>query len=403
MKRMLIFSLAYQPFVGGAEIAIKEITDQCSRSEYSFDMITLRFDSNLPRIETIGNVTVHRIGFSVAGARVSDRSMPLKCKVSKTLFPLTAFMKAAWLHRGHRFDIAWAMMANQAGFAALFFSWLYPHVRYVLELQDGRAFADMKKRRPILRLLWSLYRQMYLAADSIKCISYFLAEEARAIGFAGPLIVIPNGVDFKRFSAAVAPEKIETMRATLDAQPGDVFLFTASRLVLSRGVEDAIEALMHLPPHVKFLVAGDGEDRGNLEHIARSLGVSDRVVFLGHVSHHRLPEYLAVSDVFVRASVIEGFGNAFLEAFAAGVPVVATPVGGIPDFLFDPDRNPEKNPTGLFCAVHDPESIARAVSRYLADTALRKRIIENARSLAADTYDWDLIAHRMRTEVFNAV
>ncbi len=403
MQRILIFSLTYHPFVGGAEVAIKEITDRCSPIDYSFHMITLRFDANLPRVEKIGNVTVHRIGWSVAGAKISDRSMPLRCKIAKVLFPLSAFRKALWLHRGHRFDVAWAMMANQAGFAALFFKWMYPNVRFFLELQDGRAFDAMKSRRPILRLLWPLYKRIYLRADSIKVIGTFLAFSVREMGYAGPIEVIPNGVDFKRFSGQVPETRLNELKARFEKKPDDIFLFTASRLVLSRGVEDAIEALVHLPSNVKFLIAGDGEDREKLGHIVRGLSVADRVVFAGHVAPGAIPAYLQISDIFVRPSIIEAFGIAFVEAFAAGIPVIATPVGGIPDFLSDPDRNPEKKPTGLFCEVRNPESIAQAVLRYIHDPALKAQIIENARALAADKYDWDLIAHDVRTKIFGAI
>ncbi|MCG2695311.1 hypothetical protein L6261_04530, partial [Candidatus Parcubacteria bacterium] len=61
MKKILIFSTVYYPFVGGAEVAIKEITDRIGDIE--FDMVTLRFDKNLPKFEKIGNVNVYRIGF----------------------------------------------------------------------------------------------------------------------------------------------------------------------------------------------------------------------------------------------------------------------------------------------------------------------------------------------------
>ena len=64
VKKILIFSLAYYPnFVGGAEVAIKEITDRISPEDFEFHMITLRFDSRLPKTEKIGNIFVHRIGF----------------------------------------------------------------------------------------------------------------------------------------------------------------------------------------------------------------------------------------------------------------------------------------------------------------------------------------------------
>ena len=394
MKRILIFSLTYHPFIGGAEVAIKEITDRCDTSEFQFDMITLRFDSNLPRLEKVGNITVHRIGWSVAGAKVSDRSLPWQCKIAKLLFPFSAFFKALWLYHERRFDMTWAMMANQAGFAALFFKWMYPHVGYFLELQDGRPLSYMIARQPILRFLWPLYRLIYLKADKIKCISYFIAEQVRMIGYAGPVEVIPNGVDVAKFSAAIPETRLTELKARFNKQVGDIFLFTASRLVLSRGVEDVIEALVHLPAHAKFLIAGSGEDREKLGHIARGLGVADRVIFAGHVSHAEIPAYLKISDIFVRPSIIEGFGNAFVEAFAAGIPTIGTPVGGIPDFLTD-------GVTGLFCEVREPKSIARAVERYFDDLVLRSRIVENAKNLVVDKYDWDLIAHHMREKIFS--
>ena len=65
MKRILIFSLVYYPrFVGGAEVAIKEITDRISPEEVEFDMVTLRLEPNLPKFETIGNVNVYRVGWT---------------------------------------------------------------------------------------------------------------------------------------------------------------------------------------------------------------------------------------------------------------------------------------------------------------------------------------------------
>jgi len=129
MKRILIFSLAYVPYVGGAELAIKEITDRIDSDEYTFDMITLRFDKKLPAVEKIGNVTVHRIGFSARNVKVSDRALPWQCKLAKIFFPFTSFFKARSLYRKNAYDMIWAMMANQAGFGALFFKYAHPDKR----------------------------------------------------------------------------------------------------------------------------------------------------------------------------------------------------------------------------------------------------------------------------------
>ena len=119
-------------------------------------------------------------------------------------------------------------------------------------------------------------------------------------------------------------------------------------------------------------------------------------MFAGYVSHEELPAYLGISDIFVRPSIIEGMGNAFIEAFAAGTPVIGTSVGGIPDFLTEGE-------TGLFCKVQDPQSIADAVQWYLDDSELRSRVIENARKLAAEKYDWSLIARDMKEKIFATI
>ncbi len=399
-KRILIFSLTYHPFIGGAEVAIKEITDRLGDS-FEFDMITLRFDKTLPTIERYGNVTVHRIGPAMAHAQVSDRNMPPRLRLAKILFPVLACMRALRLHRVRRYQLTWSMMANHAGFAGMLFKTFNPSVPHVLELQDGRAFEEMKQRQPILRLLWPLYVRVYQCADQIKVISSFLEREVRSLGVHSTVQVIPNGVDTERFTAPISESALASLRRELAPREHDIVLFTASRLVLSRGVEDTILALKHLPERARLVIAGSGDDRTALEALVREQGLSDRVRFLGHINHEDLPRYYRASDVFVRPSVIEGFGIAFVEAFASGIPVVATPVGGIPDFLSDPEANPERAPTGLFCKVHDPVSIAAAVKRYMEDTSLKAAVVENAQRLAREKYDWNDIAQRMRGDVFS--
>jgi glycosyltransferase involved in cell wall biosynthesis len=401
MKKILIFSLTYHPFVGGAEVAIKEITDRLP--EFEFHMVTLRFDSSLPRVDMMGNITVYRIGPSIPNATVSDRTMPFMLRLAKWTYPLNAALTAFVLHRSEQYDMTWSMMANHAGFAGMFFKLFHPRVPHMLELQDGRAFNEMKERQPILRLLWPLYARVYRCANAIKVISNFLDGEVKKLGVSAPVHIIPNGVDVAKFSAAVPDETITDLRNKFGKKMGDVILFTASRLVLSRGVEDTIRALTHLPEHVKFVIAGTGDDKQKLEDIARESGVFERVQFVGHVDHGELPAYYKASDIFVRPSIIEGFGNAFVEAFAAGIPVIATPVGGIPDFLFDPERNPDKSPTGLFCDVRNPKSIADAVTRFIENPALVAEVVANAKALVAETYDWNSIAKMQKHQLFDVL
>ena len=382
-------------------MAIKEITDRLDPKEFEFEMITLRFDRKLPQTGRLGNITIHRIGAAADAPRVSDRALPIRLRISKFFFPVIALRKALAIHRRNHFDLVWAMMANHAGFAALFFKYLHPRVPYFLELQDGRALVEMRERRRILIPIWWLYRRIFLKADRIKAISKYIASEVRALGYEREIEIIPNGVDVAKFSAPIANEKLQALKTKYGKKMGDVFLFTASRLVLSRGVEDIIRALPLLPQSVKLLIAGDGEDRSKLEKTSEECGVRNRTLFAGSINNSEIPAYFKISDIFVRPSIIEGFGSAFVEAFAAGIPIIATPVGGIPDFLFPPEKSAE--PTGLFCRVRDPKSISEAIKQYMNDPSMTSRIIKNARKLATEKYDWNLIAADMHRKIFGKV
>lgn len=396
-KRVLIFALAYYPdAVGGAEVALKEITDRIPGEEIIFDMVTIRFNSLLPAFERIGNVNIHRVGFTKAGPSISDLGrFPLV--INKYLFPIMGFLKARSLHHKNPYDGIWAMMANHAGFATLFFKMWFPNVRFLLTLQEGDPIEYIKRR---VRFVSPLFRRIFERADFVQTISNYLANFARSMGYNGDLEVVPNAVNISHFSKEYSTEELFILKRKLGKKEGDIFLITTSRMVRKNAIDVIIRSLVLLDAHVKFLVLGIGPDEEMLRELARSLGVADRIQFLGQILHTEMPKYLKVSDIFIRPSRSEGLGNSFLEAMAAGLPVIATPVGGIPDFLFDPDANPDHEPTGLFASVDDPASIARQVNRLLNDNALRMRLFTNGRTLVIEKYDWDLVARTMRERVF---
>ena len=108
---------------------------------------------------------------------------------------------------------------------------------------------------------------------------------------------------------------------------------------------------------------------------------------MGQVKSSEVGQYLSRATLFVRPSRSEGLGNAFLEAMAAGLPVVGTPVGGIPDFL-------KTGETGWLCQVNDPESIAQKVTEILDERNKSEvnRIIATEKKMVIDNYDWSRLA-----------
>ena len=380
MKRILIFSLNYYPNVGGADIAVKEITDRIPREDMEFHMVAHRFDRHHLREERIGRVVVHRVGGGSS-------------RLSKFLYQFRAPLAAARLYRQHHFDATWAMMAHSAGVPAALFKLFYPRVPMLLTLQEGDPLPYIERT---MRPVWPLFSRAFTEADAVQAISTFLADWARRRGARGPIEVIGNGVDIARFAREHPSSAVTIARQSLGARQGDTLLVTTSRLVHKNAVDDVIRALARLPSTVRFIVYGMGPDETALKGLAQELRVTDRVRFMGQAPHEDLPLVLAACNIFIRPSRSEGMGNSFVEAMAAGLPVIATQEGGIADFLFDATRNPDKEPTGWAVDPDAPEQIAQAVEDILAHPAEVARVTANAKTLVRRKYDWDLIARQMR-------
>jgi glycosyltransferase involved in cell wall biosynthesis len=355
-KRILIFSLFYYPkYIGGAEIAIKEITDRINSNDIQFDMITLKKGER--EFEQIGNINVYRIGNL------------------KLLYPFLAFWQAIKLNKKNNYDCIWSMMSSYAGLAGYLFKRFNSKIKFILTLQEGE-FNKIRFIKPIVK-------RIIRSSDIIQVISNFLGDWAREMGFKKEIIVIPNAVDLQLFSNNnYSRDKSE-----------DVNLITTSRLVRKNAIGDIIDSLIYLPQNVKLLIIGIGDLENSLKKKVKILNLADRVKFLGYISHNDLPKYLQASDIFIRPSLSEGFGNSFIEAMATKIPVIATSVGGIVDFLKDGD-------TGLFCEIKNPKSIAQKVEKLLKDKESRDYIVRNAYEMVKNKYDWNIIANDMKNKVF---
>lgn len=399
-KRILIFSLAYFPkHIGGAEVAIKEITDRIAPADTEFHMICLRFDATLPRVEQVGNVLVHRIGFTRPNPSMADLSVwPLH--LNKYLYQFYATWVAHKLHTRYHYDGIWAMMAHSCGIPAALFKLLHPTVGYVQTLQEGDPPEHIER---LMRPVQFLFRRAFTTPTVIQVISNYLGVWAHAMGATCPIELVPNGVDTEEFTATVSSDALTGTQKVLGKGNDDIFLVTTSRLVHKNAVDDVLRALVYLPEHVKFAVLGIGPDESALRELARTLNISDRVRFVGQVDHSRLVRYLKACDIFIRPSRSEGMGISFIEAMAAGLPVIATQEGGIADFLFDAHKNPDKPTTGWAVRKDTPHDIAAAVDDIRTNPDKVREIIKNARELARTKYDWNLIARDMQSRVFRHI
>lgn len=391
MKRVLIFSLNYYPhFIGGAEVAIKEITDRITDIE--FHVVTLRVDSNLPVEEKIGNTIVHRIGAARPNPSIADlKKYPLH--LLKHWYQFGAFFAANRLHKKYHFDATWAMMAHSCGIPAGLFKTFHPRVKYLLTLQEGDPPEHIER---LARPVWLLFKRGFTTADALQPISIFLLNWGRHMGFTGHAEVIPNAVNTSHFAHKYSEADIRAMKEKLGKKQGEIFVVTTSRLVHKNGVDDMIRALALLPKQISFLIYGIGPDEEKLKALAKELNVESRARFMGQISHADMPLMLRACDIFIRASRSEGMGNSFVEAMATEVPVIATQEGGIADFLFDARRNPDRETTGWAVDKDSPQQIADRVHDIIEHPDEVKRVLATAKALAFEKYDWNLIAKAMR-------
>ncbi|HPW39836.1 MAG TPA: glycosyltransferase family 4 protein, partial [bacterium] len=226
-------------------------------------------------------------------------------------------------------------------------------------------------------------------ADRIQAISNFLAERAKKLGAKNKIEVMPNGITISNFK--FHPPWVTDKSPIQNSKK----IITASRLVKKNGIKYLIQAFQLLVTDcslpVTLTIIGDGPLRPRLEKLAKDLKIDQRVEFVGNIPNQQVYEHLSQADIFCRPSLSEGLGNAFLEAMAVKVPTVATPVGGIPDFLKDGE-------TGWFCKVKDPASIAEKINYILNPTNKEEaeRVIENAYNLVMKKYNWNDIARNIK-------
>lgn len=395
MKKILIFSLNYYPkFVGGAEVAIKEIVERQDKNKYEFHLITLRFDSDLPKEEVIHGIYLHRIGFARKNASISDlKKFPLR--INHYYYQIFAGFYAIRLHLKYRFDAAWSMMPSSTGVPLSFLKlFTFGKIFSIVSFQEGDPIPHiLKKVLPGFPFFWYSVK----SADVVQTISTFLLNWARQLGYIGYGTVIPNGVDISKFTRNISSEEINTVKEKLGKKEGQVWLVTTSRLVHKNGVDNVIEALKNLDTKYYFAVLGIGPEEEKYKRLAKDLGVSNRVVFVGEVKHPEMATYLKAGDIFIRPSRSEGMGNSFVEAMSMKLPVIATTEGGLSDFIF-------QGKTAFVCEKDNPESIVKAIKKIEQTSYLEMENILNASyDMVLEKYNWDVIANRMKIEVFDRI
>jgi len=204
-----------------------------------------------------------------------------------------------------------------------------------------------------------------------------------------PVETVPLGTAPSQFRPGVDPSAVRAKYG----MHGGPWLLTVARLQWHKGIDTVMKALPVIRaryPNARYAVAGTGELLPQFERLARELGVSETVRFLGAVPEVELPALYNSADLYVGASrrvelLAEGFGISLVEASASGVAVVGGRSGGVPDAVRDGE-------TGILVDPDDPAAVAAGINELLGNPERRKQLGTAGRKAVESYYNWDRVA-----------
>ena len=227
----------------------------------------------------------------------------------------------------------------------------------------------------------------YLGEFTRSAIAQSISENARQ-----SMVKIAPGIDTDHFS----PQDATKLRSELGLTKKKVIV-SVGRLVHRKGQDvliEAMPAIIEEVPDAHLLMIGEGPYRGYLETRVKSLGIQERVTFIGRIQYADLPEYICVGDIFVMPSrsrlaglEVEGLGIVYLEASACGLPVIAGNSGGAPDAVLEGE-------TGLVVDGTRKEEVAAATVELLLDSERSKAMGVRGREWIIREWRWDMWAIR---------
>ncbi|MCS7119888.1 MAG: glycosyltransferase family 4 protein [Nitrososphaerota archaeon] len=227
------------------------------------------------------------------------------------------------------------------------------------------------------------YRKYINKADVITAVSRAAANFIEHFTQEKEILVIPNGVDADRF---VCPGSLD------DPQRKTLKILYVGRLVYRKGVHILIRAMPEIIkefPDCSLIIAGKGPMEDFLKMLVKSLDLKDNVKLIGPVPDEKLPALYSQCSIFALPSLYcESFGITLLEAMAAGKPVIASNVGGIPEVITD-------GLNGLLFRRGDIKDLAEKIIHLLSDRKLAEFLGLRAKYTVRKRYDWDVVAEEV--------
>jgi glycosyltransferase involved in cell wall biosynthesis len=250
---------------------------------------------------------------------------------------------------------------------------LKPRVEHYFTDHISRpAMTRSSSRQPGLKLM--LKRALAARYRKVLCVSDYVLKQSREIAGARAQR-IAHFVNTDRFRR---DDSVRRGVRRLFGMEGEFVAVTVAHLIKEKGIDVAIRALAELPEDVVLWIVGTGAEQGDLRELASSLGLEKRVIFMGQKRHVE-PLLQAADCALCPSTWAEAAGLVNLEALACGLPLVASRVGGIPEFV-------RHGSNGFLVAPGDPHELAERIGQLHRDVGLRQQMGAQACATAVERF-----------------
>jgi len=350
MKKAKVAHIITTLNTGGAEMMLLKTLRNFGNDKYEHFVVSLMPQGNVGRI-------IEREGFKVYCLNMK------KSNFIAQIWKLTGILKKEKPQIAHNYlfhaDIFGRLAAKAAGIPVVISSFRNENI--------GGRWREI------------LLRMTDFCVDAVTAVSKKVADThvSRRTTKKDKMRVIYNGIEFKDYHIG----DIFLMKNNMGIEEGAFVALTVASLEAKKGHQYLLRALEILKDKgckIKLLLVGDGRQKEKLEREIIKKKLQNEVILTGE--RQDIAEFLRVADVFVLPSIWEGLPNSLLGAMAAGLPVVATAVGGVPEAVKD-------NETGLLVRAKDASALAAAIERIMNDKALREHLTQCAKTYVKENFD----------------
>lgn len=356
MAKILIINYEFPPLGGGGGRVSLNLAKGFQAEGYRVDVLTSRY-GGLPTYENVNGIHVYRV--LVLGRRKKQTATFF----SMFTFLLSGCLRGIILCRKNQYVFINTHFVLPTGPLGFVLSTLF-QIPDILSIHGGDIYDPSKKSSPHKnRLLGIVVRFLLRRADRV--VAQSQNTKQNAIQYYNPgreIHVIPLSYEPFCFSAV--------SRRELGLSENKRYLVSVGRVVKRKGFDYLIKSLELLDEDVELLLIGDGGERAVLQDLAKTMGLSHRIQFVGDVSEEEKFQYLANADIYVLSSLHEGFGIVLQEAMQVGLPIVSTNYGGQVDLIIN-------QVNGLLVEPENAVALAEAIKQLLRDENLYKKISYN--------------------------